>query len=207
METHEKIKELTEKIHREGVEKANQEAAVIIDNGKKEAERIVEEANKRAEAIIAAARKEADALSHKVSSEVRMSAQQAIMNLRQDIGDLIQVAVFREPLKRAFDDHQFVRRLIEILVEKWDSSAEEAGLEAMISGELLKEVEQFFREKAGDIMNRGIRLDEYHGTGKGFEIRPVKGNYKINITDEAFEQFLKDHFKPVTLEFLYGGKG
>jgi len=202
---HDKIKELTNKIHREGVEKANQEASEIIQNAKKEAEAIKNNANKEAEVIIAEAKMKSKDVSRRIESEVRISAQQAIMKLRKEISDLILASVLKKPLSQAFDDQLFIRKLLETLVENWNPEKENNELQVMLHEEQLSEMEEYLKTQSGMIMNKGLSLKEYNGSGKGFEIQPKNGHYKINITDEAFEIFLKEHFKPQTLDFLYGG--
>jgi len=201
-----KIKELTEKIRREGLEKANKEAEEIIEKARNEAEEIINEATKKADSIIHSAKKQAEDISQRMTSEVRLSSQQAILNLKKEISELIQTSVLKEPLMQAFSDQKFVRTLLETLVKKWDPAKEEGGLQVFLPGDQLQETETYFRENLGAVLNKGISLGEYRGSGKGFEIQPEEGHYKINITDEAFEIFLKEHFKPVTLDFLYGGK-
>mgnify|MGYP006285949729 FL=1 len=201
-----KIKELTEKIRREGLEKANKEAEEIIDKAKKEAEEIVNEAKKEADSIITAAKKEAEDISQKITSEVRLSSQQAILNLKKEIGELIQTSVLKDPLEKSFDDRKFVMKLLETLVQNWDRSKDEGELQVFLPKDQLEEAETYFKKKSASLMNSGLSLEEYKGTGKGFEIQPKKGHYKINVTDESFEIFLKEHFKPKTLEFLYGGE-
>lgn len=203
---HEKIKELTSKIHREGVEKANKEASEIIQKAKKEAEELKSDARKEADKILDEAKKKSEDISRRIESEVRISAQQAIMNLRKEISELILASALKEPLSRAFDDQLFIRKLLETLVENWDSGKENKDLLAMLHKDQLAEMEEYLKTQSGMIMNKGLSLKEYNGSGKGFEIQPKNGHYKINITDEAFEVFLKEHFKPQTLDFLYGGK-
>ncbi|HDR67834.1 MAG TPA: hypothetical protein ENN61_02160 [Bacteroidaceae bacterium] len=201
-----KIKELTEKIRREGLEKANKEAEEIIEKARNEAGEIIHEAKKKADSIINTAKKQAEDISQRMTSEVRLSSQQAILNLKKEISELIQTSVLKEPLKQAFNDQKFVRTLLETLVKKWDPAKEEGGLQVFLPKDQLQETETYFRENLAGVLNKGLSLGEYRGTGKGFEIQPKEGHYKINITDEAFEIFLKEHFKPVTLDFLYGGK-
>ena len=94
--------------------------------------------------------------------------------------------------------------ILETLVENWNPCTDDADLTVLVPGEQLEAMDTYLKQKAGSVMNRGLRLDQYAGTGKGFEIQPSNGHYKINITDEAFEIFLKEHFKPRTLDFLYG---
>lgn len=203
---HDKIKELTDKIHRDGVEKANRDGAEIIQNARSEAEALIADARKESEAILEEAKKKAEDVTRRIESEVRLSARQAIMNLRKEISELIQASVLKEPLSQAFDDQEFIRKLLETLVENWNPEKENNELQVMLHKDHLEEMGAYLRGKSGMIMNQGLSLREYNGSGKGFEIQPKNGHYKINITDEAFEIFLKEHFKPQTLDFLYGGK-
>ncbi|MFO7672051.1 MAG: hypothetical protein R6W31_20515 [Bacteroidales bacterium] len=203
---HDKIKELTDKIHRDGVEKANRDRAEIIRKAKSEAEAVIADARKETEAILDEAKKKAEDISRRIESEVRLSARQAIMNLRKEISELIQASVLKEPLSKAFDDQLFIRKLLETLVENWNPDKENSELQVMLHKDHMAEMDVYLRGKSGRIMNQGLSLREYNGSGKGFEIQPKNGHYKINITDEAFEIFLKEYFKPQTLDFLYGGK-
>ena len=201
---HHKIKEITEKIHREGLEKANLEGAKIIEDARKEAQSIITEAESKAESIIDNARKEAKEHASRIDAEVRLSSRQALMNLKKEISELIQASVLKEPLNHAFEDQEFIRSILETLVANWNPCSGDTDLHVLVPGEKLEEMDNYLKQKAGRIMNKGLVLNQYGGTGKGFEIQPSNGNYKINITDEAFEIFLKEHFKPRTLEFLYG---
>lgn len=202
---HHKIKELTDKIHQEGFEKASQEAEKIIEQARKEAETINKEAEARAANIIAQAKKEAESHAQRIDAEVRLSSRQSLMALKKEISDLIQASVLKEPLNQAFEDKEFIRKMLETLVENWNPCTGDSDLHLLVPVEQLEEMDAYLREKAGRVMNRGLVLNQYGGTGKGFEIQPSNGHYKINVTDEAFELFLKQHFKPSTLEFLYGG--
>lgn len=203
---HQKIKELTEKIHREGFEKANQESAEIIETANNNAEELIRNAEKRAELIIQQAKKQAEENARKIEAEVRLSSQQALINLKKEISELIQAGVLKEPLNQAFDDHHFIRKILETLVGNWNPCTDETDLHVMVPEDQLAEMDAYLKERSGRIMNKGLNLDRYSGTGKGFEIQPSNGHYKINVTDEAFETFLDEHFKPKTLEFLYGGR-
>lgn len=203
---HHKIKELTEKIHREGYEKASKEADEIIAKAKNKADAVISDAEKKADSIMAEARKSAEANAQKIDAEVRLSSQQALVSLRKEISELIQAETLKEPLNESFKDHQFIRKILETLVENWNPCTDEADLKLLVPSEQFDEMDAYLKEKSGMIMNKRLSLDQYGGSGKGFEIQPSNGHYKINVTDEAFEVFLKEHFKPRTLAFLYGEK-
>jgi hypothetical protein len=129
-----------------------------------------------------------------------------LINLKKEISELIQASVIDEPLTAAFDDTAFIKTMLENLVKNWKSADSEGSLEVLLPKDQLKETEEYFRNKASSLMNNGLVLKENAELENGFEIQPVNGHYKISMTDEAFEAFLKEHFKPKTMEFLFGGK-
>ncbi|MEX0986955.1 MAG: V-type ATP synthase subunit E family protein [Bacteroidales bacterium] len=202
---HDKIKELTDKIHREGLEKANKDAAEIIGKAKADAEEMINKAKKEAESIINNAQADAEKRAHRINSEIRLSSQQAILNLKKQISELIQTTVLKEPLSEAFNDKEFIKKLVETLVQNWTPETGEPDLRVMLPKDQLDAFDRYLKDKSMKILNKGISLSEYQGSGSGFEIQQKNGHFKINITDEAFEIFLKEHIKPQTLEFLYGG--
>ncbi|MDZ7740175.1 MAG: hypothetical protein U5K32_14160 [Bacteroidales bacterium] len=206
METHNNIQKLTEKIHREGLEKAKMEADQILSRAQEEAAGIINDARKEAESIKENARKEAEDSSKKIRSELRLSSQQSILSLKKEISELVQAEVIKEPLEDAFNDKGFVRDLLSTVVSNWNACQDETDLQVLVPADKLKEVENFFREKTGRVLNKGLSVGQYNGSGNGFEIKPENGHYKINMTDEAFNRFLKEHFRPRTLDFLYGAK-
>lgn len=206
MEAHNKIKELTEKIYREGLEKANSESEQIIAKAKADAEKILMEAEKEAASIMEQAKKNAREQSERLVSEMRLSGQQALVNLKKDVAGLIQAKVVDAPISEAFSDQNFIRNLIETLVRNWKSGEGDPQLTVLLPKDKLAETEKYFNAKAAELMKKGLSLKEYPGISKGFEIIPSNGEYKISMSDEAFQSFLREHFKPSTVEFLFGGK-
>lgn len=206
MEMHSKIKELTKKIQREGLEKANQEADKIIQEAKAEAEKLIKEAKAEADKIREDAKKSAVDFEDRMKSEVRMSQQQALANFKKEIVELIQVPLVKEPLEQSLNDREFMNKLLETMVKNWKSTEEDADLEVLLPKDQLESADKYLKNKVSGLLKNGLVIKEYPGIKKGFEIQSDKGHYKISLSDEAFEQFIKEHFKPRTVEFLFGGK-
>ena len=68
-----------------------------------------------------------------------------------------------------------------------------ADLQILVPADQLKAIEAHIQEKAKDLMNDGLVVKTYPGIKKGFEVQPQGGNYKISMSDEAFEIFIQ-HF-------------
>ncbi|MFW5877733.1 MAG: hypothetical protein ACOCUP_01340 [bacterium] len=205
MEMHSKIKELTEKIQREGLEKANSEAERIKQEAIAEAEKLLSDAKKESEKIRENAKKESEDFTERMRSEFKMSQQQALTNLKKEITDIIQTKTIGEPVKSGLEDKEFINKLLETLIKNWKDSHESMDLEILLPADQLEDTEKYLKKKMSDLMNNGLVVKEYPGIKGGFEIKPQSGHYKISMTDEAFEMFIKEYFKPKTVEFLFGG--
>lgn len=206
METDHKIKEIAEKIHREGLEKANRESERIIEEAKSSAKKIVEEARKEADQIREDAKHSAEELADRMKSEVRLSQQQALAHLKSDIADLIVSSVIDEPLKASLGNQDFMNELLESMVKNWKDSHDDADLQILVPEDQREQIEAHFKAHVKELLDKGLAVKSYPGIKKGFEILPGKGNYKISMSDEAFELFIKEHFKPKTIEFLFADK-
>jgi V/A-type H+-transporting ATPase subunit E len=204
MELNNKIRELTDKIRREGLEKAEAEASRIKEEAKKEALQIKENAEKESARILENARREAESYAERVKADLRLSADQSLLKLRTEIHEMLLTDVLKEPLEKNMNDPHFVSSLLKNVVENWKDCNEDASLEALLPGDLHHTAEEHFRKMAGHLLNNGLHLKPSKSISGGFEIRPTNGRYKISFTDEAFEVFLKENFRPVAKTFLFG---
>jgi len=196
-----KLQELTRKIYSEGVEKANQEAALILGNAQKEADALVKKAKKEAEDIVNEAKKSAEELQRNAGSEIRMSSKQAISAIRQQIGGLITARVVDAPVKETVSDKAFIGELIH---KAMDNFSENAALILPASDQ--KNLEAYFGSRLNQVLASGIDIrfdDQIRG---GFRIGPADNSYVISFTDEDFEAFFRSFMRPRTIKLLFGGE-
>ena len=204
MEINDKIRELTDKIRKEGIEKAEAEAARILTEAEREALLIKKNAEMQSAAILDSARREADSYAERVRADLRLSTDQLMLKLRSDICELLLDTVVKNQVEKNMRDHRFVSSILLKVVENWKEGNEEVTLEVLLPGDLQETVEELFRKEAGEHLNNNLVFKSSKDISGGFEIKPVNGHYKLCFTDEAFEAFLKDNFRPVAKKFLFG---
>jgi V/A-type H+-transporting ATPase subunit E len=204
MEVNDKIRELTEKIRKEGLEKAEAEASRIKEEAVKEALRIKENAEKESAEILENAKCQAESYAERITGDLRLSVQQSLLKLRSDIIELLLADVIHEPVKNNMKDPHFVTSLLHKVVQNWKDCDKDVSLEVILPDDLHQSVGELFRKEAGELLNKGLRLKSSKTISGGFEIKPLNGHYKISLTDEAFEEFLKENFRPVVKSFLFG---
>lgn len=199
-----KLKEITEKIYLEGVDKADKKAAEIIKNAEDKADKTLKEAEKEAEKIIDSAKKEAADLQKNVKSEIKLSARQSINSLKQSITNLITTEVSKEETKKALEDNDFVKQIIEKIIEGFvKNQSDGIDLNIILSDSEKEEFEKYFSAKQKDLLDKGLEIKFSDKIQAGFEITPKDNSYKLSFTDETFEIFFKNYLKTRSVKLLY----
>ena len=199
-----KLQELTDKIYKEGVEKANKEADKIVSDAQKQADELVAKAKKEADATIEKAKKEAEETRDNALNELQLSARQAISDLKQEVVSLIQAKTIEPETKTAFNDETFTRDIIQTIVKNWDpKGSDNVDLTVLLPENKKKEFEEFFRKKAKDLMESGLEIDFSEKIKGGFKIGPKDGGYLVSFSDADFDQFFKQYMRPRLISLLF----
>lgn len=202
-----KLQELTEKIYREGVEKANQEAEQIISDAKKQAEELLAKAEKEAANKTEKAKKEAEDIQKNALNELQLAARQAISDVKQQIVSLIQAKTIEPETKKAFKDEGFTRDIIQTIVKNWDpNSGDNVDLQVLLPESKQKAFEDYFKTNAGNVLNKGLEVDFSNRIKGGFKIGPKEGGYLISFSDEDFDNFFKTYLRPRLINLLFDPK-
>jgi V/A-type H+/Na+-transporting ATPase subunit E len=120
----------------------------IIAGAKAEAENLQKQAEKDAAMIIEQAEKEAREIKNNVHSEVRLSARQAISTIKQQLTGLITAKATGEEVKKAFDDKEFIQRIIETALKNWNpSGTKRIDVALLLPEKDQKELNDYFTKK------------------------------------------------------------
>jgi V/A-type H+-transporting ATPase subunit E len=103
-----KLRELTEKIYSEGIEKAKSDAVEILNNAQKEADGIIRKAQMEASEIISKANENAKEIKRNTESEIKLASKQAISKLKQEITEMVLVNSIEKPVRDVLKEKEFV---------------------------------------------------------------------------------------------------
>lgn len=197
-----KIQQLTETIYNEGVQKAKEEAEAILKEAREKAAGIEKDAQKKAEKKLAEAEEKALELKKQVDSEIKMTLNQAVSAMKQEITSLITMKVVQPPVKELFSDKDFLQKLISTVVKGW-MEKESFDVKVILPEEERNQLEGFFKNNLADEMNKGLEVSFAKNVKSGFKIGPADGSYLISFTDEDFTNFLKAYLRPKTSQLLF----
>jgi len=200
-----KLELLTEKIYREGVIKAEEEAEHIIRLAKEKAKNIISEAKEREKAIIDQAHQTARELKQNVHSELKLSSRQFINTIKQKVSRLIESEVLSVPITTVFEDKSFIKEIIELVINKWHLEDPDSASLSLLLPEADKNIlEEHFIREVRERFNTGIDISFDPKMKTGFKISPENGNYRISFMDEDFIELFKTFLRPRLISFLFG---
>ena len=193
-----KIQELTDIIYNEGVAKGQAQADQIVADARAEAEKLVADARNEAAAIVAAARKESADNAENVHKELKLYAQQAVEALKSEIATVVTDKIVQDSVKGFTAKQDVFNEFLLEIAREW-SKKEPIEIKAAQSAELTK----YFKTKAKELLDGGVKITEVNGQAAEFSIQPADGSYKVNFGTEEFENWFKSILRPQLVETLF----
>lgn len=197
-----KIQQLTETIYKEGLQKAREEEVSILKEAKEKAAGIEHDAQKKAESILADASEKAQELKRQVDSELKMTMNQAVSAIKQEITSLVTMKVVQPPVKELFSDKKYMESLITTVVKGW-MEKESFDLKIILPEAEKGKLDNFFKNSLAKEINKGLEVTFSPNVKSGFKIGPAGEGYLISFTDEDFMNFLKGYLRPKTSQLLF----
>ena len=130
-----------------------------------------------------------------------------VSGLKQDIANLLEAQVIQAPLIDALKDSEFIKKIIETAINRWDpSSPEKIALNVIIPESSEKELKEHFTKKVMATLNKEFEVVADKNLKYGFKIGPKYSSYIISFSDKDFENLFREYMRPRIIEMLFGGK-
>ena len=199
-----KIQELTEKIYQEGVDKAQNQANILLKEAEEKAAEIIKGAQQKADSIILEAEEKSREIDRDLKKELQSISSQTIAITKQKITDSIVTDSSKKITKELFDDKQFLEALVLELVKKWDMGAGPVDdLSLILSENQLKDLDGIFKSTALQTLQSKNQILFDESIKNGFQIISNKEGFKVSFSEEDLEKFFRKFMKPRIREFLF----
>ncbi len=200
-----KIRELTEKLLKEGVGKGEAEAARIVADAKKVADAILAEAKKNGEEVIAKARSGAEEFRAKTESELRLSATQAMSAFKQALATAVTAKIVQESVGPSLMDPGTVAGFVRTIFENWRATeGRSVDLICLLPEARRSEFEAAAQKALSHVLGQGLDVRFSDRIKGGFRIGPKDGSFVVSLTDEDFKSFFQAYLRPRAKAFLFG---
>lgn len=200
-----KLQELTQKLYTIGVEKAKNEADIIIAEAQKKADEVIKNAHAEAKTIIGNAKNESAELKKKTESELKLSSKQVIATVKNQVTNLVVQDLLSKDLEKNLADNDFLKTIIELIVKKWQpDDAQSTDLQIILPQEKKESFNKYIKEKINHLLAKGLTVNFEDNFKSGFKIAPKDNSYIINFAQEDFDNFFKTYLRAQTANLLYG---
>lgn len=192
------IQILTDRLYQEGVQRGNAQAETIIAEAKQTAAKIIAQAKADAEAMAENARKKSEELQQNTINELKLYAGQTVEAVKTAVTDCITDTLTTQAVNQAWEDPTFIQEMILKLVSEWGQKEE-----LVIGTEDAESLRAFFAQKAKELLDKGIKIEEVNGLKHAFSVTPADGAYKIIFGENEFKELFKDFLRPALIKLLY----
>ena len=181
----EELQQLLEKIQRDGVDKANAEAAAIVAKAKAEAEAIVKKAQEDAAAAEAKGKADAEAYAARARETISQAARDTVLKVREDVTKLLTKLLAQDvSAALATEAVPLAAAAVKELVTG-------SGAEVAASAKL---VDALRAQLAAQAQN-GVKVVADEMTGAGFTVKLDNGRVEHDFTDAAISGALAQRLR------------
>ena len=203
-----KLKELTQRLYRDGVEKAKVEGQSLRDQAQKDAMNIRAQAESDAQRILQEAEKRAAELQLRTQKELAMAAQQAQAMVKQNITNALCHSLLSQGIAQSLSSQELLSELILLAMKSWGDDAHHSVPDmALVLGE---EHSGIFAKKLADVLKAELHtVPEIQFSPRlvaGFRIESLDGSYVLSFSDADFEEFFRSFLKGHIRHLLFEGE-
>ncbi len=190
----EELQPLLEQIRKEGVEKAEAQAAGIIAQAKTKAAQTVREAEAKAKELVVKAQADAEVYTERSTATLEQAARDLLITVGQGIENIIADIV-----AESVDSALKIEVLEQMMIKMAQSCAEHHGetrMELLISKKDQDDMVKFFAGKYREKMVHGIELHVDNEILKGFRVSFADDHVYLDFTRDAIAGALTAFLRP-----------
>lgn len=198
-----KLKELTDRLYGEGLEKGRVEADRLVADAKKQAAKILADAQAEATRIVKQAEDKAADTAKNSMTEISLAGKQALATIKNEIAEAIIAKSVGEGVKQATVDAAFVKSMLLEVAKNWNSDGSKADLKALLPAALEAEFSKLFEGSAKEMLAAGVEVGYSNEVRNGFKVGAKDGGYYIAFTDESFAALMQEYLREKVSQLLF----
>ncbi|MBR4849851.1 MAG: hypothetical protein IKV09_02870 [Alistipes sp.] len=198
-----KLKELTDRLYGEGLEKGRVEADRLVAEAKEKAAAILAEAKAEAEQVVKKAEAKAADIEKNSMTEIALAGREAVAKIKNELASVIIAKASTEAVKAATVNAEFVKNLLLEVAKNWNGAAEQTSLKALLPAALEAEFSKVFEASVKELLAAGVEVGYSKDVKTGFKVGEKDGGYYIAFTDESFEALLDEYLREKVSQLLF----
>jgi V/A-type H+-transporting ATPase subunit E len=193
------VQELIDKIKRDGIESASEEAARIKREAEAEAKQIVEAAKKEAGEIVTKGKQDAERSEKAGVAALEQASRNLVLAFKGEIQALLDKLV-AEQVGKTYDD-DILKKVIPELIKAWPGKKTDA-LSVLVSEASLTKLKTSFKTKLSAELKKGLELKSDRNIAGGFRIAYKDGSAYYDFSADSVAEMLCAYLNPHLAEIL-----
>jgi V/A-type H+-transporting ATPase subunit E len=203
------LQELIDKIKKDGIESASEEAARIKAEAEHEAARIVEAARKEAADLVARGKTDAERSEKAGVAALEQASRNLVLAFKGEIEALLAKIVAAR-VEAAYGDDA-LKAIIPTVVKNWAGAGTGAAtgaaagadsLDLILGEESLGKLRAYFSNELAAELAKGVELKSDRNLGAGFHIANKDGSAYYDFSAESVAELLSAYLNPRLSEIL-----
>jgi len=193
------VQELIDKIKKDGIKAATEEANKIKAEADTEARRIVETAKKEAGDLLERAKQDAARSEKAGIAALEQASRNLILAFKDEVQALLN-KIINEKVSANFNEDVLKNALPE-LIKSWAAKGG-ADLAVILPESELSKLQGYFNDRLRDELSKGVELKSNRKLTSGFHISNKEGSVYYDFSSEAVAKQLSAYLNPKLAELL-----
>lgn len=188
------VQSLIDKIKKDGITSAEQQAAEILLKARKDAERIVSDAETQAADALKTAKAECERMEKSSTDAVKQAARNVLLSF-QDAMNAQLAAIIRSETAGTYSP-DLLKTLVPETVKAWAGKPEAEGLTVLLAPKDLAALESGLKAALKSVLANGVELKADNGITGGFRIGTKDGAAFYDFSNESVAALFAAYLNP-----------
>ena len=188
------LQELIDKIKKEGISKAEEDAKATIDAAEKKAEQIIADANAKAEEILKNAKAEIQRVEKASEEAIVQAGRNMLLSFKDGIINELDGLIQTQTENVLSKD--VLTKLIPELIKNWAKNTDASELSVLLSEKDLKDLENSFTSELKAEISKGMEIKVDKTLSSGFRIGVKNGAAFYDYSAESLAQMFSAYLNP-----------
>ncbi len=198
----EELQHLIDRIHREAIEKSEQEAAAILSQAKEKAAAIVRESEAEARRRLEKAGKDAEVFAERSTRTIEQAARDLLITVGQGVEDILE-DIIADAVNESLDADTLQKMLITMAEAYAKAGGGEQRIVMLIPEKDQDRIIAYFAEQYRQKLIHGVEIRTDRSIIKGFKVRVVENQVEHQFTREAIADALGHFLRPHLAEIVH----
>lgn len=194
------LQELIDKIKKDGIESASQEAARVKRDAEAEAARIISAAQKEAADIVSRGKADAERSEKAGVAALQQASRNLVLAFKGEIQALLDKLVSQK-VSAAYSEDTLKGVLPELL-KAWVSKSGSDSLNLLLSEGDLEKLKSWAQGALSSELKKGLELKSDRNLGSGFKIANKDGSAYYDFSTESVAELLSAYLNPQLADIL-----